>query len=143
MGRFSGGFRELSHSQQGFAALGISLYLLVGRTVLVAFVALAALHESWTIPLFALTTMPNDVHFKVGMITVVGQTAKNANLIEPYARDLAALGVRLRAGGDRRGHRTIQVDRDDVDGVPARVAVPLVLVSGWMVPMQTEILYLT
>ncbi|MBA5819350.1 efflux RND transporter permease subunit, partial [Escherichia coli] len=73
------------------------------------FMALAALYESWTIPLSVLTIvplgmlgaiaaalargMPNDVYFKVGMITVVGLAAKNAILIVQYARELAARGV--------------------------------------------------
>lgn len=86
--------------------------LLVGLSVLAVFMALAALYESWTIPLSVLTIvplgvigaiaaalargMPNDVYFKVGMITVVGLAAKNAILIVQYARDLAARGVPLR-----------------------------------------------
>ena len=40
--------------------------------------------------------MPNDVYFKVGMITVVGLAAKNAILIVQYARDLVVHGVPLR-----------------------------------------------
>ncbi|WP_287734158.1 multidrug efflux RND transporter permease subunit [Burkholderia sp.] len=86
--------------------------LLVGLSVLAVFMALAALYESWTIPLSVLTIvplgmlgaiaaalargMPNDVYFKVGMITVVGLAAKNAILIVQYARELAARGVPLR-----------------------------------------------
>ncbi|MDN7888748.1 multidrug efflux RND transporter permease subunit [Burkholderia cepacia] len=86
--------------------------LLVGLSVLAVFMALAALYESWTIPLSVLTIvplgmigaiaaalvrgMPNDVYFKVGMITVVGLAAKNAILIVQYARDLAGHGVPLR-----------------------------------------------
>lgn len=86
--------------------------LLVGLSVLAVFMALAALYESWTVPLSVLTIvplgmigaiaaalargMPNDVYFKVGMITVVGLAAKNAILIVQYARDLARSGVPLR-----------------------------------------------
>ncbi|WP_423757691.1 multidrug efflux RND transporter permease subunit [Burkholderia sp. NLJ2] len=86
--------------------------LLVGLSVLAVFMALAALYESWSIPLSVLTIvplgmigaiaaalargMPNDVYFKVGMITVVGLAAKNAILIVQYACDLAGRGVPLR-----------------------------------------------
>ncbi|KVH53480.1 acriflavine resistance protein B [Burkholderia sp. MSMB1072] len=86
--------------------------LLVGLSVLAVFMALAALYESWTIPLSVLTIvplgivgalaaalargMPNDVYFKVGMITVIGLSAKNAILIVQFARELVARGVPLR-----------------------------------------------
>lgn len=86
--------------------------LLVGLSVLAVFMALAALYESWRVPLSVLTIvplgmigaiaaalargMPNDVYFKVGMITVVGLAAKNAILIVQCARDLAGSGVPLR-----------------------------------------------
>ncbi|KGS00594.1 multidrug efflux RND transporter permease subunit [Burkholderia sp. ABCPW 111] len=86
--------------------------LLIGLSVLAVFMALAALYESWTIPLSVLTVvplgvigavaavqlrgMPNDVYFKVAMITVIGLSAKNAILIVQFARDLHARGVALR-----------------------------------------------
>jgi HAE1 family hydrophobic/amphiphilic exporter-1 len=50
--------------------------------------------------------MPNDVYFKVGMITVIGLSAKNAILIVQFARDLHARGVPLtRAVIDAAGAR--------------------------------------
>ncbi|KVD98657.1 multidrug efflux RND transporter permease subunit [Burkholderia anthina] len=86
--------------------------LLVGLSVLAVFMALAALYESWTIPLSVLTIvplgivgalaaalargMPNDVYFKVGMITVIGLSAKNAILIVQFARELVGRGAPLR-----------------------------------------------
>ena len=86
--------------------------LLVGLSVLAVFMALAALYESWTIPLSVLTIVPlgivgafaaafargmsNDVYFKVGMITVIGLSAKNAILIVQFARELVRRGVPLR-----------------------------------------------
>ncbi|PCE28750.1 multidrug efflux RND transporter permease subunit [Paraburkholderia acidicola] len=85
--------------------------LLVGLSLLAVFMALAALYESWTIPLSVLMVvplgvigavsavllrgMPNDVYFKVGMITVIGLSAKNAILIVQFARDLHARGAPL------------------------------------------------
>ncbi|MGH8783029.1 multidrug efflux RND transporter permease subunit [Paraburkholderia sp.] len=85
--------------------------MLVGLSLLAVFMALAALYESWTIPLSVLMVvplgvigavtavllrgMPNDVYFKVGMITVIGLAAKNAILIVQFARDLHARGLPL------------------------------------------------
>jgi multidrug efflux pump len=72
---------------------------------------LAALYESTSIPLavmlvvplgilgallgVTLRGMPNDVYFKVGMIAVVGLSAKNAILIIEFAKDLQAQGMGL------------------------------------------------
>jgi multidrug efflux pump subunit AcrB len=43
--------------------------------------------------------MPNDVYFKVGLITIIGLSAKNAILIIEFAKDLQAAGQ-----GPDRGH---------------------------------------
>lgn len=85
--------------------------LLMALSMLVVFLVLAALYESWTIPLavmlvvplgligavFALYArgMPNDVFFKVGMITVIGLSAKNAILIIEFAKQLHEQGMGL------------------------------------------------
>ncbi|MCD9087238.1 multidrug efflux RND transporter permease subunit [Stenotrophomonas sp. SY1] len=77
-------------------------------SMLVVFLVLAALYESWSIPLAVmlvvplgllgavaavlLRDMPNDVFFKVGMITVIGLSAKNAILIVEFARQLQLQG---------------------------------------------------
>ncbi len=75
------------------------------------FLCLAALYESWTIPLSVLLAVPvgvfgaimaawlfgqsNDVYFKVGLLTTMGLAAKNAILIVEFARDLRAAGMSL------------------------------------------------
>jgi multidrug efflux pump len=72
------------------------------------FLVLAALYESWSIPLSVMLVvplgllgavaavmlrgMPNDVFFKVGMITIIGLSAKNAILIVEFARQLNGEG---------------------------------------------------
>ena len=73
------------------------------------FLALAALYESWSIPFSVLLVVPlgilgvalgakirnysNDVYFTVGMITVMGLSAKNAILIIEFAKDLQEQGM--------------------------------------------------
>jgi len=85
--------------------------LLMTLSMLVVFLVLAALYESWSIPLsvmlavplgllgallaVALRGLPSDVFFKVGMITIIGLSAKNAILIVEYARQLHAEGKGL------------------------------------------------
>ena len=75
------------------------------------FLLLAALYESWSIPLsvmmvvplgvigavlaVTLRDMPNDVYFKVGLIAIIGLSAKNAILIIEFAKDLRAQGRSL------------------------------------------------
>lgn len=85
--------------------------LLMALSILVVFLVLAALYESWTIPLSVMLVvplgllgavgavmlrgMPNDVFFKVGMITVIGLSAKNAILIIELAKQLRQQGKGL------------------------------------------------
>jgi multidrug efflux pump len=85
--------------------------LLYALSLIVVFLALAALYENWSIPvavilvvplgilgaLFAATLrgLPNDVFFKVGLLTIVGLSAKNAILIVEFAKDLQAQGKGL------------------------------------------------
>ncbi len=88
-----------------------AIYLLA-LALFCVFLCLAALYESWSIPLAVLLVvptgvvgavfamlardMPNDVYFKVGLITVIGLTAKNAILIIEVAKELTARGRPLR-----------------------------------------------
>ena len=85
--------------------------LLFALAMLVAFLALAALYESWSIPFavmlvvplgifgstlaVTLRGLPNDVYFKVGLIAIIGLSAKNAILIIEFARDLQERGMGL------------------------------------------------
>jgi multidrug efflux pump len=82
--------------------------ILYAMSILVVFLALAALYESWTIPISVIMVVPlgvfgallaaialhleNDVFFHVGLLTTIGLASKNAILIVEFARDLEAQG---------------------------------------------------
>ncbi|MEO8204432.1 MAG: efflux RND transporter permease subunit, partial [Betaproteobacteria bacterium] len=90
---------------------GAQAAILIGFSMLAVFLCLAALYESWAIPFAVLLVvplgvlgavlgvtlrgMPNDVFFKVGLIAVIGLSAKNAILIIEFAKDLHAQGMSL------------------------------------------------
>lgn len=84
---------------------------LIGLSVVFIFLLLAALYESWAIPLSVMLVVPlgaigavlavisqdmaNDVYFKVGLIAIIGLSAKNAILIIEFAKDEYAQGESL------------------------------------------------
>jgi multidrug efflux pump len=87
--------------------------ILFALSLLVVFLALAALYESWAIPFSVILIvplgilgavlavymrgLPNDVFFKVGLIAIIGLSAKNAILIIEFARQLHEEGMDLMA----------------------------------------------
>ena len=96
-------FQEILSGEQAPVLFAISL--------LVVFLVLAALYESWSVPFAVMLVVPlgvlgavsftwlrgleNDVYFKVGMIAVIGLSAKNAILIIGFANSLHKEGRAL------------------------------------------------
>ncbi len=82
--------------------------VLYGLSILIVFLSLAALYESWVVPVSVIMVVPlgilgalaaatalhleNDVYFQVGLLTTIGLSSKNAILIVEFARDLEAQG---------------------------------------------------
>jgi multidrug efflux pump len=95
--------QELESGNQAPALYGIS--------ILVVFLLLAALYESWSIPLSVIMVIPlgilgallattlrglsNDIYFQVGLLTTMGLASKNAILIVEFAKDLHEKGMGL------------------------------------------------
>lgn len=90
---------------------GAQAPVLLALSILFVFLLLAGLYESWSIPLAVilvvplgvigsiaavmLRDMPNDLYFKVGLIAIIGLSAKNAILIVAFAKDYYGAGNSL------------------------------------------------
>ncbi|WP_427771893.1 efflux RND transporter permease subunit [Comamonas thiooxydans] len=133
---------------------GSSAMLLYAFSILAVFLCLAALYESWSIPLSVLLVvplgvfgavagmlmrgMPNDIYFQVALITVIGLSAKNAILIVEFAKDLHAEGKSALEAALEAGHLRfrpiLMTSLAFILGV-----VPLYIASGASAASQKEI----
>ncbi|MBS0469073.1 MAG: efflux RND transporter permease subunit [Proteobacteria bacterium] len=101
------GFEWTGQSREEKLA-GSQAMVLYAFSLLAVFLCLAALYESWSIPFSVMLVVPlgvlgvvlavllrgmaNDVYFQIGLVTIIGLSAKNAILIVEFAKDLQASG---------------------------------------------------
>ncbi|OBX83525.1 efflux RND transporter permease subunit [Moraxella nonliquefaciens] len=99
----------LSLEERKSGGQALSLYII---SMLVVFLCLAALYESWSVPFSVMLVIPlgvigavvftmlrgfaNDVYLQVGLLTVIGLSAKNAILIIEFAKAIQESGKSLK-----------------------------------------------
>ena len=114
--------------------------LLYAFSIFVIFLCLAALYESWPIPISILLVLPlgviggviasslrglaNDVYFQIGLLTTLGLTTKNAILIVQFAKAGLERGHGADRGHPGGGETAVPADPHDLAGLRLRRPAP-------------------
>ena len=114
--------------------------LLYAFSILVIFLCLAALYESWPIPISILLVLPlgviggviasslrglpNDVYFQIGLLTTLGLTTKNAILIVQFAKARVEEGMGLIEATLEGAKLRFRPDHHDLAGLRLRRPAP-------------------
>ena len=124
--------------QEQRAAEGLPAWVVFGLSLLFVFLILAALYESWTLPFSVLLSTPvailgaylalslrsleNDIFATVGLIMLIGLSAKNAILIVEFAVENYRARAKHFAVGAGRRPAAIPPHRDDCAGIHLRLS---------------------
>ena len=111
----------LSYEERLAGSQASALYAI---SILVVFLCLAALYESWSVPFAVMLVvplgvlgavaavllrgLPNDIYFQVGLLTTIGLTAKNAILIVEFAKELYDRGRSLKGAVIEAAHQRLR-----------------------------------
>ncbi|WP_027709551.1 efflux RND transporter permease subunit [Zooshikella ganghwensis] len=112
---------DMSYQEQ---AAGTQTWLLYAVSLVFVFLCLAALYESWSIPVSVIMAVPvgivgallatwlrdlsNDIYFQVGLLATMGLAAKNGILIVEFAKDLEAKGESLLSAILQAAHQRLR-----------------------------------
>ncbi len=124
---------------------GAQAFIVYAFAILAVFLCLAALYESWTIPLAVIMVVPlgvlgvllatlgrgydNDIYFQIALIAIIGLSAKNAILIIEFAKNLQAQGKSILVAALQAAHLRFRPIVMTSLAFTAGV-LPLVLASG-------------